>query len=92
MATLSPVTAAKVHLSSSDAKGSTLDSCAIGGVRLERAQRHRDADQPGNSAQGGTPTVSGMTQIASGYVHRTDPAALVVGPTGLAFDPVSGTL
>lgn len=25
--------------------------------------------------------------IASGYVNRTDPAALVVGPTGLAYDP-----
>ena len=27
-----------------------------------------------------------MTQIASGYLHRTDPAALVIGPTGLVFD------
>lgn len=27
-----------------------------------------------------------MTQIASGYGHRPDPAALVVGPTGLAYD------
>jgi len=26
------------------------------------------------------------TQIASGYLHRCDPAALVVGPTGLAYD------
>jgi hypothetical protein len=33
-----------------------------------------------------------MTQIASGYAHRCDPAALVVGPTGLAFDPGSDTL
>jgi hypothetical protein len=41
---------------------------------------------------GGTPSVASETQIASGYTHRTDPAALVVGPTGLAFDPVSGTL
>jgi len=30
--------------------------------------------------------VQSMTQIASGYLTRTDPAALVVGPTGLAFD------
>jgi sugar lactone lactonase YvrE len=36
---------------------------------------------------GGTPMVEAETQIASGYTHRTDPAALVVGPTGLAFDP-----
>jgi DNA-binding beta-propeller fold protein YncE len=26
------------------------------------------------------------TQIASGYLHRCDPNALVVGPTGLAYD------
>jgi hypothetical protein len=38
------------------------------------------------SVERGTPTVTGMTQIASGYLHRTDPAALVVGPTGLLFD------
>jgi hypothetical protein len=30
--------------------------------------------------------VEKMTTIASGYLIRTDPAALVVGPTGLAFD------
>jgi uncharacterized protein (TIGR03118 family) len=35
---------------------------------------------------GGTPHVLAMTQIASGYAHRTDPNALVVGPTGLAYD------
>jgi DNA-binding beta-propeller fold protein YncE len=31
-------------------------------------------------------TLESATQIATGYLHRTDPAALVVGPTGLAFD------
>jgi hypothetical protein len=31
-------------------------------------------------------------QIASGYMHRTDPAALFVGPTGLAFDPARNIL
>jgi sugar lactone lactonase YvrE len=41
---------------------------------------------------GGTPTVVSETQIASGYVHRTDPNALVVGPTGLVFDSKTGTL
>jgi hypothetical protein len=30
--------------------------------------------------------VESKTQIASGYVHRCDPAAFVVGPTGLALD------
>ncbi len=41
---------------------------------------------------GGTPAVERETLIASGYAHRTDPNALVVGPTGLAFDPKTGTL
>ncbi|HYL37719.1 MAG TPA: hypothetical protein VEV17_17520 [Bryobacteraceae bacterium] len=36
--------------------------------------------------RGGPPTVRAETQIASGYAIRTDPAALVVGPTGLVFD------
>jgi hypothetical protein len=30
--------------------------------------------------------VTGETQIASGYQHRCDPGAFVVGPTGLALD------
>jgi DNA-binding beta-propeller fold protein YncE len=30
--------------------------------------------------------VVNTTQIASGYLHRFDSAALVIGPTGLAFD------
>jgi uncharacterized protein (TIGR03118 family) len=34
----------------------------------------------------GNPIVESETQIASGYGHRTDPMALVVGPTGLAYD------
>jgi uncharacterized protein (TIGR03118 family) len=41
---------------------------------------------------GGTPQVENMTQIASGFAHRTDPNALVVGPTGLAFDAKTGIL
>lgn len=32
------------------------------------------------------------TQIASGYAHRCDPAAFVVGPTGLALDKETDTL
>jgi uncharacterized protein (TIGR03118 family) len=42
--------------------------------------------------RGADPVVLSETLIASGYTHRTDPAALVVGPTGLAFDPVSKML
>lgn len=33
-----------------------------------------------------------MTQIASGYGTRTDPSALVVGPTGVAFDAAHNIL
>jgi hypothetical protein len=32
------------------------------------------------------------TVIATGYSHRTDPAALVVGPAGLLFDPFADVL
>jgi hypothetical protein len=31
-------------------------------------------------------TILSHTQIASGYMHRCDPAALVVGPTGLVYE------
>jgi sugar lactone lactonase YvrE len=31
-------------------------------------------------------TVNGKTTIGSGYAHRTDPSAIVIGPTGLAYD------
>jgi hypothetical protein len=37
-------------------------------------------------------SVEKETQIASGYVHRCDPAAFVVGPTGLALNRVTDTL
>ncbi len=37
-------------------------------------------------------TVLSHTQIASGYMHRCDPAALVVGPTGLVYDPAKDVL
>ena len=36
--------------------------------------------------------VMAETQIASGYLHRCDPAALVVGPTGLALNAGTDTL
>ena len=36
--------------------------------------------------------VQSMTRIGSGYLTRTDPAALVVGPTGLAYNPKNDTL
>lgn len=34
---------------------------------------------------GGAPRVTGETVIGNGFAERTDPAALVVGPTGLAL-------
>ena len=37
-------------------------------------------------------TVVAETQIASGYKHRCDPQAFLVGPTGLAFDRESELL
>jgi len=39
-----------------------------------------------------TITVNAITQIASGYKHRTDPNALVVGPTGLFYDGAADVL
>ncbi|MDR3099095.1 MAG: hypothetical protein LBV73_18735 [Paraburkholderia sp.] len=40
----------------------------------------------------GVTLLPGSTIVASGYLHRTDPAALVVGPTGLAYDPLRDVL
>lgn len=37
-------------------------------------------------------TIGKATQIASGYVHRCDPAAFVVGPTGVVLDRENDTL
>jgi hypothetical protein len=45
-----------------------------------------------NIPDGGVPMIESLTQIASGYAHRTDPNALVVGPTGLAYDRRTDTL
>jgi DNA-binding beta-propeller fold protein YncE len=42
--------------------------------------------------EGGELEVHEMRTIASGYTHRCDPAALVVGPTGLALDGDGDTL
>jgi DNA-binding beta-propeller fold protein YncE len=39
----------------------------------------------------GIPTVTSVTTIASAFPQRTDPAALVIGPTGLALG-ADGTL
>lgn len=41
---------------------------------------------------GGTLALQHKSIIAVGYAHRGDPAALVLGPTGLAFDETGDTL
>lgn len=40
----------------------------------------------------GAPQMLDSSVIASGFPERTDPAALVIGPTGVAFDSVTGNL
>jgi hypothetical protein len=41
---------------------------------------------------GRTPELLNSSVIADGFAERTDPAALVIGPTGVAFDNDSGIL
>jgi hypothetical protein len=43
-------------------------------------------------AHGSNVTITSATQIASGYAHRPDPAAFLLGPTGLAYDAKHDTL
>jgi hypothetical protein len=40
----------------------------------------------------GAPNIQSVVQIASGYSWRCDPAALVVGPAGLAYNKATGVL
>lgn len=40
----------------------------------------------------GAPRLLNSSVIASGFPERTDPAALVIGPTGVAFDTQTGNL
>jgi hypothetical protein len=42
--------------------------------------------------QNGAPQVQDDTVIADTFPERTDPNALVIGPTGVAFDPQTGNL
>jgi DNA-binding beta-propeller fold protein YncE len=52
-------------------------------TRIDLALDEGDCDSHGNPRI----DVVSETQIASGYLHRCDPSAFVVGPTGLALDP-----
>lgn len=40
-------------------------------------------------SKGSVPIIKSITEIGSGFPERTDPAALVIGPTGLGLSPVS---
>jgi hypothetical protein len=45
-----------------------------------------------SDCEGQAPQLIDSTVVGSGFPERTDPAALVIGPTGLAFDSVTGIL
>ncbi|MHA6844407.1 hypothetical protein [Ralstonia syzygii] len=45
-----------------------------------------------NIGAGGATLLNSSHIVASGYAHRPDPAALVVGPTGLAYDAAHDVL
>lgn len=45
-----------------------------------------------NIASGSPPSLQSITVIGSGFSERTDPAALVIGPTGLGLDADAETL
>jgi len=45
-----------------------------------------------NITSGSPPTLQSITVIGSGFSERTDPAALVIGPTGLGLDADADTL
>ena len=57
---------------------------------------HDDGSSPEKGGRGpmhgGNPIVEKMTQIASGYGHACNAAAVVVGPTGLAYDAAKDIL
>ena len=60
------------------ANGATVDGGTVVRIDLRNLQRH-------------TPRIHSITTIGSGFPERTDPAALVVGPTGLGLGR-NGTL
>jgi len=63
-------------------------SNALSGTVSRIDLKIRDEDDRG----GDRIVVEKETQIGSGYTHRCDPAAFVVGPTGLALDEKTDTL
>lgn len=59
-------------------------TAAAGGRVVDEGTVVRIALRPGH---GGVPTPASMTVVARGFPERTDPVALVVGPTGVALAP-----
>lgn len=45
-----------------------------------------------NIAPGSMPSLQSISLVGSGFAERTDPAALVIGPTGLGLDAKAATL
>ena len=59
---------------------------ALSGTITRLDLRVSSKDENEDSMKGGDIVIEKATQIASGYGHRCDPAAFVVGPTGVALD------
>ena len=57
-------------------------------LRFRGGEGMENSNPAGNAmgGSGGPVIIERATQIASGYGHRCDPAAFVVGPTGVALD------
>ena len=55
-------------------------------TRLELRVQHAHGENARMADSKEVVTIEKATQIASGYGHRCDPAAFVVGPTGVALD------
>ena len=73
------------------AGGSVVNQGTVVRIVLDFRGDGRQMDGDGRQMMGGAPRMLSNTVIASGFAERTDPAALVVGPTGVALGR-SGTL
>ena len=65
---------------------------AANGGNVNRGTVVRVALSLPSTMNDGVPSVTSTRIIGSGFTQHSDPAALVVGPTGVAFDPSSGSL
>jgi hypothetical protein len=60
-----------------DANGQVVKKGTVVRMNLKVSEKHK-------------PWIQAMTVIGSGFPERTDPAALVIGPTGLGLSPLRG--